>query len=62
MLYKEKIVFLFIIEQPKRKCRQIIILYWDKEKDTFEKIHVMYLKHEAKKLIELHHYNLMKNK
>ncbi|CAK0765325.1 hypothetical protein CCP3SC1AL1_3780002 [Gammaproteobacteria bacterium] len=23
---------------------------------------MMYLKHEAKKLIEMHHYNLMKNK
>jgi hypothetical protein len=53
--------YMYELEFPKRKCRQIIILYWDKEKETFEKIHIMYLKHEAKKLIELHHYNLMKN-
>lgn len=44
-----------------RKCRQICIGYFDKEKLTFEKIQIMYLKHEAQKMIELHHYNLMKN-
>jgi len=53
--------YMYELEFPKRKCRQIIILYWDKIKETFEKIHVMYLKHEAKKLIEMHHYNIMKS-
>jgi len=53
--------YLYELEFPKRKCRQIVVLYWDKEKMTFEKIHIMYLKNEAKKMIELHHYNLMKN-
>jgi hypothetical protein len=53
--------YMYELEFPKRKCRQIVILYWDKVKETFEKIHVMYLKHEAKKLIEMHHYNIMKN-
>ena len=52
---------MYELEFPKRKCRQIVVLYWDKEKMTFEKIHIMYLKNEAKKMIELHHYNLMKN-
>jgi hypothetical protein len=40
-----------------RKCRQIWIGYWDKTIETFQKIQIMYLKHEAKKLLELHKYN-----
>jgi hypothetical protein len=44
-----------------RKCRQIFIGYWDKKKMTFEKIQIMYLKKEAKQLIEMHHYNILKN-
>jgi len=42
------------------KCRDITIGFWDKHLTTFSRIPIMYLKHEAKKLIELHHYNLMK--
>jgi hypothetical protein len=53
--------FLYMLEFPKRKCRQIVVLYWDKEKENFEKIHMPYLKHEAKALVELHYYNLVKN-
>ena len=53
--------YMYELEFPKRKCRQICIGYWDKEKMSFQKIQIMYLKHEAKKLIEMHHYNLMKN-
>ena len=53
--------YMYELEFPKRKCRQICIGYWDKEKMSFEKIQIMYLKHEAKKLIEMHHYNVMKN-
>jgi hypothetical protein len=53
--------YMYELEFPHRKCRQICIGYWDKEKLTFQKIQIMYLKHEAKKLIEMHHYNLMKN-
>lgn len=53
--------YMYELEFPKRKCRQIVILYWDKEKESFEKIHIMYLKKEAKQLIEMHHYNIMKN-
>ncbi len=52
---------LYEMEFPKRKCRQIVVLYWNKEKESFEKIHIMYLKHEAKKLIEMHYYNVLKN-
>lgn len=54
--------YMYELEFPKRKCRQIVILYWDKIKEAFEKIHIMYLKKEAKQLIEMHHYNLMKGK
>jgi hypothetical protein len=52
--------YMYELEFPKRKCRQIVVLYWDKVKETFEKIHIMYLKKEAKQLIEMHHYNIMK--
>ena len=52
--------YLYELEFPKRKCRQITIGYWDKEKMCFTRIPVMYMKHEARKLIELHHYNIMK--
>jgi hypothetical protein len=52
--------YMYELEFPKRKCRQIVILYWDKVKESFEQIHVMYLKKEAKQLIEMHHYNIMK--
>jgi len=53
--------YMYELEFPHRKCRQICIGYWDKEKMSFQKIQIMYLKHEARKLIEMHHYNLMKN-
>lgn len=53
--------YMYELEFPKRKCRQIYILYWDKETKKFQKIQVMYLKKEAKQLIEMHHYNVMKN-
>jgi hypothetical protein len=53
--------YMYELEHPNRKCRQICVGYWDKEKMSFEKIQIMYLKHEAKKLIEMHHYNIMKN-
>lgn len=43
--------------ETKKKCRHIWIGYWDKEVETFTKIPIMYLKHEAKKLMELHKYN-----
>ena len=44
-----------------KKCRCITIGYWDKNNTTFSRIPVMYMKHEARKLIDLHYYNLMKN-
>ena len=53
--------YMYMLEFPKRKCRQIMVLYWDKIGENFTKIHMPYLKHEAKKLIELHYYNIMKN-
>ena len=53
--------YMYELEFPKRKCRQIVVLYWDKTKESFEKIHIMYLKKEAKQLIEMHYYNIVKN-
>ena len=44
-----------------RKCRNIWVGYWDKTKETFERINIMYLKKEAKQLLEMHKYNMMKN-
>jgi hypothetical protein len=40
-----------------KKCRHIWIGYWDKELEIFTKIPVMYLKKEAKQLLEMHKYN-----
>jgi hypothetical protein len=53
--------YMYELEFPNRKCRQIYVLYWDKEKEAFEKIQIMYLKKEAKQLIEMHHYNIMRD-
>jgi hypothetical protein len=52
--------YMYMLEHPKRKCRQIVVLYWDKEKMVFEKIHIMFMLNEAKKLVEMHHYNILK--
>jgi len=41
-----------------RKCRSIWIGYWDKLKESFEKINLIYLKKEARQLMELHKYNV----
>jgi len=43
-------------EETGKKCRQIWIGYWDKELETLEKIPIMYLKHDAKRLLEFHKY------
>jgi len=40
-----------------KKCRQIWIGYWDRETLSFSKIPVMYMKNDAKKLLEFHKYN-----
>lgn len=40
-----------------RKCRQIWIGYWDREKQTIIKIPILYLKNEAKKVLDWHLYN-----
>ncbi len=48
--------YMYSLETGK-KCRHIWVGYWDKISETFSKIPIMYLKHEAKKLLELHKYN-----
>jgi hypothetical protein len=47
---------MYEMEFPHRKCRQIWIGYWDKETETMSKIPVMYLKSEAKKLLNFHKF------
>lgn len=39
-----------------RKCRKMWIGYWDKKLETLVTIPIMYLKHEAKKVLDLHKY------
>ena len=51
-------VYAFMCEEETgMKCRQIWIGYWDKIKKDFTRIPIMYLKNEAKILLELHKYN-----
>lgn len=44
-----------------KKCRQIWIGYWDKDNETLQRIPIMYLKSEAKKLLEYHKFNNLSN-
>lgn len=53
--------YMYMLEFPHRKCRQIYVLYWDRETNRFNKINMPFLKHEAKILIDMHYYNVMKN-
>lgn len=53
--------YMYELEFPRRKCRQIYVLYWNKETESFQKIQIMYMKNEAKKLIELHYHNVVNN-
>jgi hypothetical protein len=39
-----------------KKCRQIWIGYWNRETETFSKIPITYLKHEAKQVLEQHRF------
>ena len=47
---------MYEMEFPHKKCRQIWIGYWDKITETMIRIPVMYLKAEAKKLLEHHKF------
>lgn len=51
--------YMYILENPHKICRQIYIMFWDKELKTFQKIPVMFLKHEAKRLLDMHKLNLL---
>jgi len=44
-------------EETGMKCRQIWIGYWSRETEEFTRIPIMYLKSEAKMILELHKYN-----
>lgn len=53
--------YMYELEFPHKKCRTITVGYWDKEACSFKRIPIMYMKNEARKIIEMHHYNIMKN-
>jgi hypothetical protein len=44
-----------------KKCRQLWVAHFNKVTLKFEKIPIMYLKNEAKKLLKLHEYNTKLN-
>lgn len=50
--------YMYELEYPHKKCRRIWIGYWNKETEKFTKIPILYAKTEAKKLLELHKFNL----
>jgi len=49
--------YMYELEFPHKKCRHIWIGYWDKETTEMRRIPIPYLKHDAKRLLELHKYN-----
>jgi hypothetical protein len=51
--------YMYELEFPNKKCVSITIGYWDKVAETMVKIPIMYLKTEAKKLLELYKYKTM---
>lgn len=40
-----------------KKCRQLYAVHFNKETRKFSKIQLMYMRHEAEKLLKLHKYN-----
>lgn len=50
---------MYQLEFPNKKCREIILLYWDKKEKTFSKIYVPFLKSEAKKILDTHKHNIL---
>lgn len=50
---------MYEMEFPKRRCRHIWVGYWDKITETFSKIPIMYLKKEAKQIMDIHKYNML---
>lgn len=46
--------YMYQLEFPHKKCRQMVLLFWDKETKEFTKIPTLYLKSEAKKILDSH--------
>ena len=40
-----------------KKCRQLYAVHFNKETRKFSKIQLMYMRHEAEKLLKLHKYS-----
>lgn len=49
--------YMYQLEFPHKKCRQINMLYWDKEGEYFTRVPSVYLKNEAKMVLESHRLN-----
>lgn len=47
--------------ESKKKCRQIWIGHWDRQKEVWTKIPIMYMKHEALKLLKHYKMTLLAN-
>lgn len=46
--------YMYQLEFPHKKCRDMFLLYWDRDLKTFTKIPVIYMKSEAKKILDTH--------
>ena len=52
---------MYEMENPNRKCRQMWVGYFDRETNTFSKVPIMYMKHEAMQLLRFWKDNLTIN-
>lgn len=46
--------YMYQLEFPHKKCRDINLLYWDRDTKTFSMIPTIYMKSEAKKILDTH--------
>lgn len=51
--------YMYQLEAPHKKCRQMYVLYWDKKNEIFSKIPIMYMKNEARQILETHKINTL---
>lgn len=51
--------YMYQLENPNKKWKESYLLYWDKEALTFRKINTMYMKDQAKKILDLHKHTLL---
>lgn len=51
--------YMYQLEHPHKKCRSMNLLFWDRSTETFSKIPVIYLKNEAKKILDTHKHLML---